>query len=324
MKRLFSALGAWIFIFSFLFMGFCADFGVDGKLNNAEWDNTKVQMLVASGEESNCGVTFACVRAAIRNDENAVYLGFTAICDELCAESKLCGVSVKIADSQAMKACADNTPCEYDTDLYSFNSCVVIGEKSDFVCEVRIGFKMGVPASIPVELRIIDAQGMPSTVYSYMIENDEYSETETKELGETKTPEIRATKAAKAAKTTAKRAINVVTTAEETRTRYSRPNRTRRETTIKRTTTEKKTESVSEAATEPAAEVVTASTEPFNSVKAIETYVTAELPTVDFHVDTTESKRKQNVLTLACGAGIGALVIWALLPDRKGNDKLTD
>ena len=280
-KRSLQALLAAVFACVFVVNGFCVDIILDGLMSNSEWESAQVETIVKPGDSSNCSVTYAAMKWQICSDESAAYFVFAAKCEALERDNQLCGFSVKLENTDAVIATAKNSPLTFNADLYHIDACVLVNTDQGVVCEMRIGFKRGIPEKTPMEIRIIDAFGEPSTVYNYILENPDYTEPtaavlapETTEATTTKAPKttkvtttkapkttkvtttkppkttkatttkVTTTKAPKTAKiTTTKTPKTTKTTAAETSARYTRPERTRRVTTTKKPerTTKKKT-----------------------------------------------------------------------------------
>ena len=241
MKRIFSVTVSVLLLLAFAVSAFSAD--IDGFDKGAEWDGATAYKLIDG--ESNCNVNFAAVKVKIDAENSAIFMCFMFIDPNLDAENALAGVSLAVENSTPFVITASSTPAVYDIEKYSFDGAISVDENNGATCEMRIGFKEGLPKTIGCTVRFIDASGEPSNYYDFVVVNEFYVETTAMVLEPTRdnsdpayNPDFHTTKA----KTTKKTTRKTTTQKFEIKTSppYSYTGRTKRETT-KRT---KQTETV--------------------------------------------------------------------------------
>ncbi len=326
MKRIFSVFLSLLLFFALASDCFCASITIDGIPRNAEWIEVPLKMIINEGDESNCGVKSAFIKYIIDNDENAVYLYFNVTCAEITDDNQKCGISLRINDSAPITSTVQDIPDSPDTDLYSIESCTAVWNEKDFACEMRVGFKFGVAPETNLKIRFIDANGVKSNEYSYSLPNPEYTGTTVGVLGGINNGTASNTKTTKP--TTQK------TTLPPTTTRYSRPERTRRETTTIKASRKKSEKSTSIKVVTSVVKVIenkTAKVSETDKTTTTEASATAvmnanviEPQTLSLTQNTKTSKRKQTALAIGSAVAFIALAVWALLPDKikhKGDDE---
>ena len=172
MKRFSAAVLALAFLF--VFASEAVSMKIDGIDNGVDWDGATVYDLI--GGSSNCGVTQGFVKVKFDNKNSAVYLCFMFIDPALKKDNLNAGISVQIEGSTPFVLTMSNSPSDYDIDSYSCSGAMTINEHNGATCEMRIGFKSGVPQRISGSVRFIDAEGAPSNYYPFTLINEEYSE----------------------------------------------------------------------------------------------------------------------------------------------------
>ncbi len=233
MKRIFSALGSAFILLSFVISAFSAD--IDGFDKGAEWDGATTYKLIDG--ESNCNVSFAAVKAKFDVENNAVFMCFMFLDTNLDVGNALTGVSLAIENSSPFEITASCSPVEHDIGKYSFDGAISVDENSGATCEMRIGFKEGLPKTIACTVRFIDAYGELSNYYDFVLVNEFFVETTAMVLEPTRdnsdpayNPDVAVTKA----KTTKKTTTRKTTTQKfviKTSPPYSYTGRTKKETT---------------------------------------------------------------------------------------------
>ncbi len=172
MKRFSAAILA--FAMLFVFASEAVSMEIDGIDNGVDWDSATVYNLISGS--SNCGVTQGFVKVKFDNKNSAVYLCFMFIDPALEKDNLNAGISVQIEGSAPFVLTMSNSPSDFDIDSYSCSGAMTINEHNGATCEMRIGFKSGVPQKVSGSVRFIDAQGAPSNYYSFTLVNEEYSE----------------------------------------------------------------------------------------------------------------------------------------------------
>ena len=160
-------------ILNFTFTALCIT--IDGAHNGVEWDGATVDQLLNG--ESNSNVDFGLVKTIIDSKENALYLCFMFIDPSLEPDNTFAGVSLSVENSESFSVTAEDTPCYSDSSDYVFNGAISIDENNGATCEIRIGFKNGLPQEISANVRFIDSEGALSNVYYFTVINKDYSET---------------------------------------------------------------------------------------------------------------------------------------------------
>ncbi len=247
MKRIFSVTVSALLLLAFAVSAFSTD--IDGFDKGAEWDGATTYKLIDG--ESNCNVNFAAVKVKLDAENSAVFMCFMFIDPNLDAENAEVGVSLAVENSTPFVITASSTPAGYDIGKYSFDSAISVDKNSGATCEMRIGFKEGLPKTIGCTVRFIDACGEPSNYYDFVIVNEFFVETTAMVLKPTRdnsdpayNPDFRTTKA-KTTKKTTSRKTTTQKTVIKTSPPYSYTGRTKRETTKRAKQTEAvKTEAV--------------------------------------------------------------------------------
>ena len=172
MKRFSAAVLALAMLF--VFASEAVSMKIDGIDNGVDWDGATVYNLLSGS--SNCGVTQGFVKVKFDNKNSAVYLCFMFIDPALEKDNLNAGISVQIEGSVPFVLTMSNSPSDYDIDSYSCSGAMTINEHNGATCEMRIGFKSGVPQRVSGSVRFIDSQGAPSNHYPFTLVNEEYSE----------------------------------------------------------------------------------------------------------------------------------------------------
>lgn len=235
MKRILSCAVSALLLLAFAVSAFSAD--IDGYDKGAEWDGATVYKLVDG--ESNCNVNFAAVKVKLDAENSAVFLCFMFIDPNLEADNAAVGVSLSVENSAPFEITASSSPAGYDIGKYSFDGAITVDENSGATCEMRIGFKEGLPKTIACTVRFIDANGEPSNYYDFVIVNEFFVETTAMVLEPTRdnsdpayNPDLLTSKT-KATKKTTERKTTTQKFVIKTSPLYSYTGRTKKETTKK-------------------------------------------------------------------------------------------
>lgn len=200
---------------------------IDGLHNGVEWDGATADQLFSG--ESNSKVNYALVKTMIEPEESAVYFCFMFIDPSLEPDNTSVGVMLTLNDFDSFTVSAESSPSAYDTSECVFDGALTIDENNGATCEIRVGFKQGLPERISATVRFIDSDGAMSNNYSFTVINSYYSETTeliiTEEEPDTAAPETTKEKTAKQ-KTTRKK---TTTEKEEKTTDYTLKPRTTKE-----------------------------------------------------------------------------------------------
>lgn len=169
MKRLLVVLFLSLSIFLCSTEGFC--FEIDGIDSGTEWEGSKSE-LILSNEESNNNVDFASVKWAI--EENSLFICFNFTEPYLTEENTNVGVSFSVEDSEFFVFKADSDSL-YDNETYRIEGAVETNLTNGVVCEIRVGFKYGIPSETNTKVRFIDTKNSYSNVYDVVINNYSYN-----------------------------------------------------------------------------------------------------------------------------------------------------
>ncbi len=240
MKRIFSVAVCALLLSAFAVSVFSAD--IDGFDKGAEWDGATTYMLIDG--ESNCNVNFAAVKVMFDEEDSAVFMCFMFLDPNLDVDNAFVGVSLSVENSSPFAIAANNSPAGYDIDKYSFDGAISVDENHGATCEMRIGFKEGLPKTIGCTVRFFDAYGEPSNYCDFVLVNEFFVETTAMIIEPTAdnsdpvyNPDMLTTKA----KTTRKKAERKTTTQKtviKTSPPYSYTGRTKKETTKRAKQTE--------------------------------------------------------------------------------------
>ncbi len=152
---------------------------IDGFLNETEWKNTQPTVLVTDSDEANCAVDKGVVSIFCDDSTEKIHIGFkVSLSDVFDDKNDLYGVAVSVGNGDFIKA-TKNGISSYDTDKFSVEAKVAAYSDSAFGAEIIIGVKYGVDSVDTVRVRFIDADGLPSTVYTMEIPSDSAEESVT-------------------------------------------------------------------------------------------------------------------------------------------------
>lgn len=178
MKRISAFILVFVIMLSFIINAFSVD--IDGISNGNEWHDATAYVLVDG--ESNCNINFGAVMVKFDNENSCVYMCFSFIDPELETDNPDCGVKISVNGSRFFVVDASSSPLNEEIDRYSFDGAVSSNEVSGGVCEVRVGFKEGLPRQIDCDVQLIDSKGEPSNHYNLSLINEGYTETTALEI----------------------------------------------------------------------------------------------------------------------------------------------
>lgn len=175
--KILKSLTVLICIFAFLFQYTlsASSVDIDGYQGGVEWDGATSDLLISG--ESNCGVEFALVKTLIDTESSALFLCFTFIDQKIKTDNLNAGVALCVENSDQFEITLFNSYLSADSSKYSFDSAIRADENNGAICEFRIGFKYGLPETIPFSVRFIDAEGALSNVCRFSVINNFYTET---------------------------------------------------------------------------------------------------------------------------------------------------
>ena len=172
MKRIYTAFLAVMLLMIFMINAFSIN--IDGIDINNEWHDSATYNLV--NNDSNCNITFGVVKVKFDNQNSAVYLNFMFIDPMLERGNLNCGAKISVEGCSPFVIVAGNSPINNEIDIYSFDAAVAADDNNGATCEVRIGFKEGMPRELFCDVQLIDSQGEPSNCYYLNLINEGYSE----------------------------------------------------------------------------------------------------------------------------------------------------
>ncbi len=177
-KKIFVILIMLLIFLGLIVNGYSTD--IDGTDSGIEWDGATSYLLVDG--ESNCGVNFGVMKLILDNENRAVFFCFVFVDPELEQGNSQTGVSLSIENSEPIIFTAGTSSVTYDTAKYSFDGAISIDSNNGATCEVRLGFKSGLPRTINGCVRFIDSYGLPSNEYAFSIINEGYTDPTAAEL----------------------------------------------------------------------------------------------------------------------------------------------
>ena len=148
-------------------------FSIDGNDSGVEWDGASVYKLVDG--DSGCGVNFGIVKIKLDNDENYIYYCFHFSDPNLLVDDSDAGISLSVNNSDYFEINASESSVYENISLYSFESAIYIDDNNGATCEVRFGFKSGLPQNIVSSVRFIDSNGHYSNYYDFTVVNEGFT-----------------------------------------------------------------------------------------------------------------------------------------------------
>jgi hypothetical protein len=210
---------------------------VDGNVGNLEWYDYQPIVLISPGDNSMCGVSFACVRFAVNDEKTTVIFALNAQATGFANDGRA-GLAFfvggkEIARYQQNESAVDETNYHISGAFVNMNSY-----EGDFMMEVALDCKTpeAFAALEHLVLHVIDPVGVRSLAYNYPILTEE----PTTVPKPTTTAKATATKASTTEKTTTTKApttektttTKAPTTAKPTATTTQAPPSIARATTL--------------------------------------------------------------------------------------------
>ncbi len=174
MKHVFSLIILVFFINALTFSAF--SFKIDGIDTGVEWDGATVYRLVDG--ESNCGVDFGVVKFKFDYENDALFMCYLFNDPDLTVENTEAGICLNIEGSSTFEVTAADGFFTENINPYSFDGSVFIDKNQGATCEIRVGFKSGLPEFIDCDVRFIDSQGFYSNHYQFVVVNEKYEPAE--------------------------------------------------------------------------------------------------------------------------------------------------
>ena len=170
MKRVVSVFAVFILIYINLFSAF--SFDVDGIDSGTEWDGATIYTLIDG--ESNCRVNLGLVKVKFDYETDALNFCFLFSDPDFTADNLHAGISLSVDNSTPFEV-TSSAGSDYQNILpYSFEGAVILDDNKGATCEIRVGFKSGLPETINCSVRYIDSQGSYSNYYNFEIINELY------------------------------------------------------------------------------------------------------------------------------------------------------
>ncbi len=155
-----------------------AAINTDGFLNETEWKNAQPIVLVTKSDAANCDVENGIVYIFCDEPTDRIYIGFKVKLTDYVDESNYYGASVSVGSVDFIKI-TQNGISSYDTDKFSVEAKISAYSQTAFSVEAVIGVKYGLSAVDTVKVRFIDAEGVPSNVYTVKLPYNTVTESET-------------------------------------------------------------------------------------------------------------------------------------------------
>ncbi|MCR5484356.1 MAG: hypothetical protein K6F09_02060 [Clostridiales bacterium] len=186
---------------------------VDGLATSREWHGGRSAVLVESGGSTNCELDYIYVSTLVDDETNSLYVLFECRSKNDIADSYRLGAEVYL-DGDVVYACRDEKLNRFDENLYSLGSAFSVSEVvRQFICEMRIGIKFGIPDRLEIGLRAYDETGAPSDYYTFTVREPQEKSAETEKTSKETTAKKEKTTAEK--KTTEKKETTTKETTEK-------------------------------------------------------------------------------------------------------------
>lgn len=161
-----------LFIVAYALTFSAFSFKVDGDDTGIEWDGASVYKLIDG--ESNCGVNFGVVKVKFDYDTQAVGLCFLFSDPGFSSDNQFAGISLELDGASPFEINASDGYLSENVSPYSFDGAIFIDDTNGATCEIRVGFKAGLPETLELDVRFIDFQGYYSNFYDLTIVNEAY------------------------------------------------------------------------------------------------------------------------------------------------------
>ncbi len=155
-------------------------FGItmDGIVGAKEWGEATSLSLIGRDDKSNCDVVMTALLYLVKEEDRSIYFGIKYCCEDMRTENT--GTAVELSfDGVYCATLYANGEADVNYDVYDAEAVFSCNEKlSETYCEIRAGFKYGVPKETTVGIRISDYKGRPSNYYEFTVEGNEVYQTE--------------------------------------------------------------------------------------------------------------------------------------------------
>lgn len=174
MKRILSAFGVLIMIYINIFSAF--SFTIDGIDSGTEWDGAAVYTLIDG--ESNCGVNLGLVKVKFDYDTDALIFCFLFSDPDFTSDNLNAGISLSVDSCPSFQITASEGSCYENILPHSFEGAINLNDTKGATCEIRVGFKSGLPEATECSVRFIDSQGSFSNYCNFEVINELYEPNE--------------------------------------------------------------------------------------------------------------------------------------------------
>ena len=162
-KKIFTFfLGVWL-ILLFIFSVNAVD--IDGVMDEVVWKKAYKTTLFTSSDIANCNVKSAVLTITEEPKTNRLIFGFKVKLTDSIDGSLNYGAAVSLNSSDFITVQPDFIS-DYDTDLFGVEYGIEATGDDSFCAEIAVGLKYGLNTAENIKVRIIDANGSPSTVFN--------------------------------------------------------------------------------------------------------------------------------------------------------------
>ncbi|MBR3779846.1 MAG: hypothetical protein IKK63_01420 [Clostridia bacterium] len=174
MKRVISVFGVLIIIYINIFSAF--SFTIDGVDSGTEWDGSSVYKLVDG--ESNCGVDFGLVKVKFDYETDALNFCFLFSDPNFSSDNIFAGISLSVNGNSPYEITSAEGTSYKNFEPHSYYGSICVNDTKGATCEIRVGFKSGIPKLTECSVRYIDSYGAYSNYYYFKVINESYDEEE--------------------------------------------------------------------------------------------------------------------------------------------------
>ena len=162
-KKILAGLlfGVWLvslFIFSVNAMD------IDGVMDEAAWKSAYKITLFTSSQVSNCNAGSAVLSIVEEPKTNRLIFGFKVKLNETIEDSTAYGAAISVNSSQFIVV-QSNLTSDFDNNLFGLDYAIEVTGEDSFCAEIAVGLKYGLETLEKIDVRVLDANGNPSTVF---------------------------------------------------------------------------------------------------------------------------------------------------------------
>lgn len=170
-KKIFTFFLVICLVSSFAFSACAVD--IDGLMGEAAWKSAYKTTLFTSSEVANCNIKSAVLTIIEDPKSNRLLFGFKVKLSDSIENSLNYGVAVSLNSSEFIVVQQDSVS-DYDTDIFGVEYGIEATGDDAFCAEVAVGLKYGLNTAEDIKVRVIDANGSPSTVFDvdYFIQSE--------------------------------------------------------------------------------------------------------------------------------------------------------